>query len=820
MTNSGQLAVYLSRSKNDWLRIRNLLTRFIRSRSGLILLSYLAFSAAVSVGVAYQFYHSSLETFRIQKAEEKTTALRLVDAFVTNYAILRSQLGSNAPVPATFRAHSIESFNKQVGSDSKFQLRWVGREGRHITTPPADPEMAKTIEAFASVTDPKPETMVKFIGGKLVLRTVYPSLAREQSCVSCHNQLQPNNIQWQLNDVMGAFAIDVPVASYLELIRTQSYGVGLCLFAVLAAMGLVVSNLHFRQVSEREAAAMELRMQNMRFKAALDNMGEGLCMFDADKRLVVCNDRYAKMYQLPRDLLEVGAPHNAIIAHRVSHGILKGDTNTGAVEQKISDLGHLPAGTASSRTDELADGRLICVTRQPMAGGGWVATHDDVTEQRRSEARISHMALHDALTGLPNRALLNDHLEHALARVKRGEIVATHLLDLDYFKNVNDTLGHPVGDKLLMMVADRLRELLREADTIARMGGDEFAIVQVGVTQPSDATSLAQRIIEEVGEPYDIDGHQVIIGTSIGIAVGPIDGLTPDSLLRNADLALYRAKGHGRGTMCFFEPEMDAQMQARRALEQDLRKAFVGGEFELHYQPIVNLESNEISGFEALIRWPHSERGMVSPSTFIPLAEEIGLIVPIGEWALRTACSTAARWPGHLKICVNLSPVQFRSRGLVQVVVGALGSSGLLPERLELEITETVLLIDTEETLTVLHRLRELGVRIAMDDFGTGYSSLSYLQAFPFDRIKIDRSFIKDIAEEVGSLNIVRAVAAMANGLGMATTAEGVETQEQLDAVKSEGCTEMQGFLFSRALPAHEIEQLLLSTQKKAESAA
>jgi diguanylate cyclase (GGDEF)-like protein len=563
-----------------------------------------------------------------------------------------------------------------------------------------------------------------------------------------------------------------------------------------------------------------LAQQNMRFRAALDNMGEGLCMFDADKRLVVCNDRYAKMYQLPPDLLEVGTPHNAIIAHRVSHGILKGDTGGAAVEEKIVTLGQLPATTISSRTDELADGRLICVTRQPMTGGGWVATHDDVTEQRRSEAKISHMALHDALTDLPNRALLNEHLEHALARVKRGEIVATHLLDLDYFKNVNDTLGHPVGDKLLTMVAERLRGLIRDADTIARMGGDEFAILQLGIAQPSDATSLAQRVIEVVGEPYDIDGHQVIIGTSIGIAVGPADGLSPDPLLRNADLALYRAKSHGRGTVCFFESEMDAQMQARRALEQDLRKAFIGREFELHYQPIINLETDEISGFEALIRWPHSERGMVPPNTFIPLAEEIGLIVPLGEWALRTACSTAARWPDHLKICVNLSPVQFRTRGLVQMVVGALATSGLHPARLELEITETVLLIDTEATLTVLHRLRELGVRIAMDDFGTGYSSLSYLQTFPFDRIKIDRSFVKGVAEEVGSLNIVRAVAAMAKGLGMATTAEGVETQEQLDAVKSEGCGEMQGFLFSPALPAHEIEQLLLSTQKKAENAA
>jgi diguanylate cyclase (GGDEF)-like protein len=421
------------------------------------------------------------------------------------------------------------------------------------------------------------------------------------------------------------------------------------------------------------------------------------------------------------------------------------------------------------------------------------------------------MAQHDALTGLPNRTLLDKRLEDAIAHAKRGEIVATHLLDLDYFKNVNDTLGHPVGDKLLRMVADRLHRLIRECDTVARMGGDEFAIVQVGVAQPSDATSLAQRVIAAVSGPYEIDGHQVVVGASVGIAVSITDGSSPDLLLRNADLALYRAKSGGRGTSRFFEPEMDAQMQARRLMESDLRKAFAGGEFELHYQPIVNLQTNQISAFEALIRWQHSERGMVSPAAFIPLAEEIGLIVPLGEWILRTACAVAARWPHHVKVCVNLSPVQFRSRGLVEVVIGALATSGLHPSRLELEITETVLLADTEATLAVLHQLRGLGVRIAMDDFGTGYSSLSYLQTFPFDRIKIDRSFVKGVADDVGSLNIVRAVSALAKGIGMATTAEGVETQEQLDAVKAEGCTEMQGFLFSRALPAGEIDRLFPS---------
>jgi diguanylate cyclase (GGDEF)-like protein len=426
------------------------------------------------------------------------------------------------------------------------------------------------------------------------------------------------------------------------------------------------------------------------------------------------------------------------------------------------------------------------------------------------------MALHDTLTGLPNRVLFNERLEHALTRISRGRIVATHLLDLDHFKNVNDTLGHPVGDKLLTMVAGRLRTLVKETETIARMGGDEFAVIQVGIAQPSDATILAERIIEAVSQPYDIDGHQVIIGASIGIAMGPADGSSPDQLMRNADLALYRSKGQGRGMCRFFEPEMDMRMQTRRLMENDLRKALIAGEFELHYQPVVNLSSNEVSGVEALMRWRHPEKGMISPGEFIPLAEENGFIVPLGEWALRSACNAARDWPDHMRVAVNISPVQFRKPGLVPAVIGALATSGLPAERLELEITEAVLLEDNDATLAMLHQLRELGVRIAMDDFGTGYSSLSYLQRFPFDKIKIDRSFINGMAEGASARGIIRAVAALANGLGMTTTAEGVETQQQRDAVKMEGCTEMQGFLFSKPLTDREMKQLLQSVPARA----
>ncbi len=782
------------------------LTQFVRSKSGLALSLYLAFAAVVSAGVGYEFHHSSLSKFRAQKGEEKTTALRLVDAFVTAYAHLRSKLGPDAPVPATFRAHSIEGFNKQAGSKGEFLLRWVGRPGREIATPPADPEMARAIEAFAAKTDPKPVSSLSAIDGRLVFRTVYPSLAREESCVNCHNQLQQGMPQWQLNDVMGAFAIDVPVASFLQDLRRQSYQLGLGLFAALALAGLAVAVLHFRQTSEREAAAFELRTQNMLLDTALMNMSQGLCMFDAEERLVIANRRYADMYGLTREQVKPGTTLRQILEYRIAIGAYTGSAPEDYINERLAAV---RGKFTAAKIHTLADGRVFAISHRPTADGGWVATHEDISEQRRNEARIAHMALHDGLTDLPNRTLLNERLEHALALVRPGEIVAIHLLDLDLFKNVNDTLGHAVGDKLLKAVTERLRALAGEVDTIARMGGDEFAIVQTALAEPTDAAALAARIIEVIGQPYDVDGHHVMVGTSVGIAVGPADGAHADQLTRNADLALYRAKSEGRGTLRFFEAGMDVRMQARRELEQDLRNALAADQFELHYQPVLNLARNDITGVEALVRWHHPERGMIPPGEFIPLAEEIGLILPLGEWAIREACRTAVTWPGSLRVAVNLSPVQFRNPGLVQVVVNALAESGLAPQRLELEITEGILLHDSKATLAMLFALREMGVRIAMDDFGTGYSSLSYLQTFPFDKIKIDRSFIKDITQATGSLNIVRAVAAMAKGLGMTTTAEGVETQAQLDAVKTEGCTEMQGFLLSRALPAPEIAKLL-----------
>jgi diguanylate cyclase (GGDEF)-like protein len=563
-----------------------------------------------------------------------------------------------------------------------------------------------------------------------------------------------------------------------------------------------------RQYEVGKAQEEDLRLRHLQFDTAINNMSQGLCFFDAAHRLIVCNDRYIDMYELSHDRVGPGTALTEIVDMRFEAGSFPAMTR----EEYLIWRGNV--AISAEPTDsivELRNGRTFKIRHRPMPDGGWVATHEDITEQRRSEVKIEYMAHHDALTDLANRVLLNQRLEHALgARIHREEIVAVHHIDLDQFKAVNDTFGHPAGDKLLKMVADRLRGLVRASDTIARMGGDEFVIVQAPIKDPAEATSLAEQIIRSISEPFDIDGHQAMIGASVGIAVGPGDGLRPDRLLRNADLALYRAKGDGRGVFRFFQPAMDLQMQTRRLMEQDLRKALPAGEFELYYQPVVNLASNEVSGFEALIRWNHPQHGLVSPGTFIPLAEEIGFIVPMGEWVIREACATAAKWPGDARVAVNISAVQFRNPGLMQVIVGALASSGLNPTRLEIEITETVLLQNKEATLAVLHQLRALGVRIALDDFGTGYSSLTYLQSFPFDKIKIDRSFVKDITENSGSLNIVRAVAALASGMGMTATAEGVETREQLDSITSEGCTEMQGFLFSKPLPAREIERLFM----------
>ncbi|MDB5656567.1 MAG: diguanylate cyclase/phosphodiesterase [Tardiphaga sp.] len=451
---------------------------------------------------------------------------------------------------------------------------------------------------------------------------------------------------------------------------------------------------------------------------------------------------------------------------------------------------------------------------------GFLVAIVDITERRKAEARVAHMAHHDGLTELPNRVFYQERLSQALDLNDASKHVAVLCIDLDLFKNVNDSFGHPMGDRLLKMVAARMRAEVRGNNLVARLGGDEFAIVLASDVTPNEANDFAARMIELLSVPYDMDGIEVVIGASIGIALSPGDGQSSEELMRNADMALYRAKSEGGGVHRFFEREMDRQAQKRRDMELDLRSAFANGEFELYYQPLVDLAADRITGFEALLRWRHPDKGMISPADFIPVAEDIGLIVTLGEWVLRKACAEAAKWPDDIKIAVNLSPVQFRSRNLVQVVVAALAYSGLSSLRLELEITESLFLAETEANLAVLHQLRALGVRISMDDFGTGYSSLSYLRSFPFDKIKIDRSFIKDLVGRPDCVAIVRAISGLGRSLNITTTAEGVETVDQLDWLRAEGCNEVQGFLFSAARPASEVEELLRRFGAKASQAA
>ncbi len=548
----------------------------------------------------------------------------------------------------------------------------------------------------------------------------------------------------------------------------------------------------------------------------LNNMSQGVLMFDQAARLIFCNQRYIELYGLAPDVGTPGSTLRDLLKARIAAGSFSGDPD----DYTRNLLEVIAQGKSTSAMIRLSDGRVIALVNKPIAGIGWLATHEDVTERNRAEERIAHMARHDALTDLPNRILLRDRLEHDLKRVKRGECLAVLCLDLDHFKGVNDTLGHPIGDELLKAVADRLRRCTREPDTIARLGGDEFAIIMNGMQQPSDAAALSKRLRDAITKPYNINDHQIVVDISVGISVSPDDGSEPDQLLKNADMALYGAKADGRGTYRFFEPEMDARMKGRRELEMNLRNALVNNELELYYQPLVNLKNNEISAFEALLRWHHPTRGMISPNDFIPIAEETGLIVPVGEWVLRKACEETANWPNDVKVAVNLSPAQLKSRNLVQVVMSALANSGMAANRLQLEITESVLMQNTFATLATLHELRKLGVQIAMDDFGTGYSSLSYLRSFPFDKIKIDRSFIQDLANGAEPYAIVRAVTGLANNLSIISTAEGVETQQQLDTLQNVGCTEMQGHLFSKARPAGEIAQLFRQEAKKRAGAA
>jgi diguanylate cyclase (GGDEF)-like protein len=574
--------------------------------------------------------------------------------------------------------------------------------------------------------------------------------------------------------------------------------------AFIVALIQISANLHriFMQAlvaREREAALAG------QFDTALNNMPHGLCMFAADGRLAVMNHCFSQMMKLSDDLVHSGASASDIAAACVSSGSI----SEASARIILLEIENSQARDIITTDPDIVRGRSLSWTFQPMAGGGAVVLLEDITERRNAEARITHLARYDELTALPNRVNFRDEIERLLAVPHDAEQLSALLfIDLDQFKQVNDTLGHPCGDQLLCAVADRLRAMLRPEDFVARFGGDEFVVFQQNIKSAEEAAGLARRMVDHLSERYQIDNHLVEIGASVGIATAS-PGISADTLLKNADMALYRAKADGRGTFCFFRDEMAQTVEARRILELDLRKALANEEFELFYQPLVNLKSGRIATCEALLRWNHPVRGTVSPIDIIPVAEDMGLIVDLGRWILRKACMECMKWPETVSVAVNFSPQQFHQRDVLSEVRYALEVSGLPAHRLEIEITESSLLRNTQLTHDVLAQLRTIGVRISLDDFGTGYSSLSYLHNFPLQKVKIDRSFLEGIDTD-RPLTLLRGVARLSADLGMSVVVEGIETNEQLELISADGTvTEAQGYLFSRPVPAVRVRQLL-----------
>ncbi|MGZ5866288.1 MAG: EAL domain-containing protein [Xanthobacteraceae bacterium] len=778
---------------------------FFASKSGRGFAIHLALCAIVSAAVGFGFYFVSLNWFKEHKSEEKTVALRLVDAFVTNYSALRSKFSADAPVPATFRAHSIEDFNKRLGTGDDFSLRWVGRAGREIVTPPSDAAMAKTIEAFVAMSDPKPFSTITTTDNQLKFRTVYPSFAHEQSCVDCHNKLQPD-AGWTLGDLMGAFVIDVPIGPFMSALRTQSASLALALFGVLGLVGYAFSRQHFNQMIEREVANAELARTRTFLDSVIENMPAILSAKDIRTQTYVLVNRAAsKLFGMPSARM-VGRNVHQLFGKDQANFFSQRDRE--AIERRGAPIVH-----EHSVSSPDSGARTLNTTKLTIPGPDGepeylLSVSEDITDRKRAEAQIAHMAHHDALTDLPNRVAFSEHLESLMQMVSAGaESFAVLCLDLDHFKEVNDVFGHSVGDALLREVAVRL--LANGGDAfLARFGGDEFTFATQCGPQPETAAALADRLHAAFAAEFDLDGHQVRTGLSIGVAVYGTDGNDASTLLSNADAALYRSKADGRGRTRFFELEMDQRLRARRTLQNELRSAVTNHELTVHYQPQARI-GGTVVGMEALCRWTHPTRGPVSPAEFIPLAEESGMIMQIGEWVLREACREAATWANPLSIAVNLSPIQFRHGDLVGRVHAVLLETGLAPGRLELEITESVLIEDLNGGLAVLRRFKALGVRIAMDDFGTGYSSLSYLQSFPFDKIKIDQSFISKLGSSPQSATIVRGVVGLARGLHMPVVAEGVETELQRDFLANEACDEIQGYLVGRPSPIEQYADLV-----------
>jgi diguanylate cyclase (GGDEF)-like protein/PAS domain S-box-containing protein len=773
----------------------------------------------------------------------------------------------------------------------------------------------------------------KFIGLQIKTAELYSHLARakqgEFEGKARTDGVMRLTVYRQIGDLPLVIGVGQSTATIYSQWRKYTVTLGISA-AILFA---IISLLFIYCVREYKRRARS----EARLRAALEHMPQGLCMFDRQRRLVICNDRYASIYKLPKNLCAAGVKYSEIIAHRVLTGVLKGASGLRDLPRQLSALtSSLPVEKRSTRIDEHSDGSLFRVIREPTEDGGWVATHEDITQQRRaerdleetkafldsiiqnvplaivvkdantrkivlanhayemvvgrpqvdligrsvtdifppaeaelmdkadraavqdsrtiktdeynvttrqngartlttsriavhdtqgnpkylvlviedvterknSERRIAFMAHHDVLTGLANRAALAQKIEENVARQRRhGTPFAIFLLDLDRFKQVNDTLGHPAGDALLREVAARLKATLRETDVLARLGGDEFAIIQASDgDQYAAARGLAERVVETIAKPFIVEEKEVSVSASIGIVLAAEYRADSGALLKMADLALYRTKSNGRNGYSFFDPSMSEAASARQEMESDLRNAISKNELELHYQPIIDARTGKMCGAEALLRWKHPGKGMIAPDQFIPLAEETDLINQIGGWVLRTACNEAARWPAEVKVAVNLSPVQLREGNLLDVVIYTLAESGLPPERLELEITETALIESAADLLPMLRKFKNLGISISLDDFGTGYSSLSRLTMFPFDKIKIDRSFTQNLTKRSDCAAIISATLMIAQSLDMATTAEGVETADQCRLLRLAGATSLQGYLFKNPGPAADLD--------------
>jgi diguanylate cyclase (GGDEF)-like protein len=613
------------------------------------------------------------------------------------------------------------------------------------------------------------------------------------------------------------------------LVNTQIISVGIPLSLALISMGgayyaifaLVVvpflitlkfiSDRLRRVLLDAVISGREVSIIAARFDTALNNMPHGLCMFDAESRLLVSNRRLSEMLAISKE----EAARRPTVAELAADALRGGALGASESRRFATEVQkRMSGGTTTDLVIDTLDQRILSVTVNRMAGGGSVVLFEDITERRRSEARINELARYDGVTSLPNRAYLRQQLDEAAAAIGRRGPFAVHYIDLDGFKPVNDALGHGVGDKLLCEVAARLRAIVRETDVVARLGGDEFVVLQYPLSQQKEAGALAERVVQLLAQPFVIGAHSIVIGASVGIALAPRDGTEGDQLLKNADMALFRAKTDGRGAFRFFEQGMDQKTQARRALQLDLRSALARDEFQVYYQPLVNVHTGRISTCEALLRWPHPERGMVSPAEFIPLAEEMGLINELGERVLDKACQEAARWPEEVRVAVNVSAVQFQRGQLAKRVRSSLDAAGLAANRLEIEITESVFLNDSNLTRQWFAELQEMGVRISLDDFGTGYSSLSYLHSYPLNKVKIDRSFLTDVETSKRSLNLLHGMARLSAELGLSVAVEGVETESELALVMSEPSVhEIQGWLFGKAVPAEEIRRRLAAPQ-------